>query len=492
MFYTRFDDKNFKDECDTVLRTALGRPSESIVLSDQDVVKALGRAKVGKACGPDKINANVIKHCRRELVVPMKRLFQASLELCYVPLQWRTSEIIPVPKNKVPVEMNDLRPVALTCVLMKCFESIVKDLISADVKGQCDQFQFAYREGKSTEDAVTVLLHTVLSHLDKNKTYTRLLFVDFSSAFNTMQPHILLKKLLDMNVNSNLIRWIYSYLTSRPQYVKLRNTLSGVLFTNTGAPQGCVLSPLLFTLYTNDCVSKSEGCHIIKYADDTVIIGNISNGDETKYFHQVQCFVEWCEYCFLNLNVKKTMEMFVDFRKNKSYDQLVIMNEGVKVVDKYKYLGVYIDHQLNFNENIDHLYKKAVQRLHFVRLLHNIKVDRCILTLFYRSVVESILTFCMTSWFSSISKKNKCKLNKIVRKAHKLGVQTYQLNALNDCKMLKYVNKILKDTEHPLNCHFEFLRSGVRLRSVAHRTSRFGKSFVPSGIRLYNHQTNRH
>ena len=183
--------------------------------------------------------------------------------------------------------------------------------------------------------------------------------------------------------------------------------------------------------------------------------------------------------------------MFIHFRKNKSYDQLVIKNEDVKVVNNYKYLGVYVDHKLNFSDNVDHLYKKAVQRLHFVRLLHNIKVDHCILTLFYRSVVESVLTFCMISWFSSLAKKDKCKLNKIVRKARKLGVQTKQLDALNDCKMLKFVNKILKDNDHPLHCHFNFLRSGVRLRSVAHRTSQLGKSLVLSGIRLFNHQTNR-
>ena len=404
---------------------------------------------------------------------------------------WRTSEIIPVPKIKVPVEKNDLRPVALTCILMKCLESIVRGLVCDDVKGQCDNLQFAYKEGKSVEDAVNVLLHTVLSHLDSGKNYTRLLFVDFSSAFNTMQPHILLKRLYDMNVNSKLIQWIYSYLTSRPQYVKLKNVKSDVLVTNTGAPQGCVLSPLLFTLYTNNCESLSESCHIIKYADDTVIVGNISNGDESKYLDQVHSFVDWCECNYLNLNVKKTKEMFIDFRKIRSYDPLVIMNEGVEAVENYKYLGVYIDNQLNFSHNVNHVYKKAVQRLHFVRILHDIKVDRCILTLFYRSVIESILSFCITSWFGLISKKDKNKLHKIIRKSCKLGVKTNQLDALYNDKLLKFVNKILKDTEHPLNCHFRFLRSGVRLRSIAHRTGRLGKSFVPSGVRLFNHRSNR-
>ena len=93
----------------------------------------------------------------------------------------------------------------------------------------------------------------------------------------------MMRKLFDMNVNSNLVAWIHSYLTLRPQYVKLNGAISDCIVTNTGAPQGCVLSPLLFTLYTNDCTSKYENCSVLKYADDTVIIGNISNNNETQY-----------------------------------------------------------------------------------------------------------------------------------------------------------------------------------------------------------------
>ena len=490
-FYARFDDKDFSSECAEMMDLVYTRNDDRIVLCDQDVLKALNRAKAGKACGPDKISGRVIKLCKDELVSPMKTLFQASLDNCYVPILWRTSEIVPVPKTKVPVEKNDLRPVALTCIFMKCFESIVRNLVCTYVSSQCDQLQFAYREGKSVDDAVNTLLHIVLSHLDKSKTYTRLLFIDFSSAFNTIQAHILLRKLYDMHVNSNLIAWIYSYLTKRPQFVRLHGVKSGVVTTNTGAPQGCVLSPLLFTLYTNDCKNVSDNCHVIKYADDTVIIGNITNNDEISYFRQVSSFVEWCQCNYLNLNVKKTMEMFVDFRKIRNYEPLAIMNENVKVVEQYKYLGVFIDNQLTFTENVNNLYKKALQRIHFLRILNNINVDNTILTLFYRSVVESIVTFCMTSWYGLIRKQDKTKLFKITKKACKLGVVAKSLDKLYEERLSNLTNKIMKDSQHPLNECYCFLRSGSRLRSAAHRTNRLGKSFVPSSIRLFNHKCSR-
>ena len=262
----------------------------------------------------------------------------------------------------------------------------------------CDDMQFAYKQNRCVDDAVT-MIHVLCSHLDKCKTYSRVLFVDFSSAFNTIQPHLMMRKLLDMNVNSNLVAWIHSYLTLRPQYVKLNGAISDCIVTNTGAPQGCILSPLLFTLPT----SKYENCSVLKYADDTVISGNISNNNE---------FVKWCDVNYLNLNVKKSMEMFVEFRKDRNeYETLSIKNEDVIVVRSYTYLGVYIDDQLNFSENAQYLFKKGIQRIHFLRLLNNMNVDKQIMSLFYRSIVESVMSYCIISWFGSSHKKKKTNIN---------------------------------------------------------------------------------
>ncbi len=78
--------------------------------------------------------------------------------------------------------------------------------------------------------------------------HVRLLFVDFSSAFNTIQPHVLVKKLIS--------EFKLDFLSDRIQRVRVNRTFSDTLITSTGSPQGCVLSPLLYILYTNDCVSR--------------------------------------------------------------------------------------------------------------------------------------------------------------------------------------------------------------------------------------------
>ena len=124
-------------------------------------------------------------------------------------------------------------------------------------------------------------LHPIYEHLDKPKTYARTLFVDFSSAFNTMQVHILIQKLVSMNVNPLLSLWISDFLSNRTQRVNINKSLSSCIVSNTGVPQGCVLSPLLFTLYTGNLRCNTDSCQIVKFADDTCITGCISNNDES-------------------------------------------------------------------------------------------------------------------------------------------------------------------------------------------------------------------
>ncbi len=96
------------------------------------------------------------------------------------------------------------------------------------------------------------MVDTIASHLQQAKAYARVLFIDYTSAFNTMQIHLLLERLLVLGVNGVIIHWIQNFLTDRPQQVCIRGVKPDIMFSNTGAPQGCVLSPLLFSVYTNE------------------------------------------------------------------------------------------------------------------------------------------------------------------------------------------------------------------------------------------------
>ncbi|KAI2646527.1 putative RNA-directed DNA polymerase from transposon BS [Labeo rohita] len=179
-------------------------------------------------------------------------------------------------------------------------------------------------------------LHYILQHLDKPGTYARILFVD--SAFNTIIPDILQNKLSQLSVPTSICQWITSFLTDRQQLVRLGKLTSGTRTISTGAPQGCVLSPLLFSLYINDCTSKNPFVKLLKFADDTTVIGLIRDGDESAYRQEVEQLSLWCSHNNLELNTLKTVEMTVDFRRSPALTPLTIMNSTVAVVDSFKFL----------------------------------------------------------------------------------------------------------------------------------------------------------
>ena len=491
-FYSRFDVHDFSAECENVLIDVKRKNDLPIVISVDDVTQSLKRIRIGKSCGPDHINARVIRACAEQLAQPLQVLFQDSLDSCSVPSSWKLSEVIPVPKIKFPVVYNDTRPVALTSLLMKCLEHIVKKYLCRDISDILDPLQFAYRTGKSVQDAVLTLMHQVTEHLEKSNSCVRVLYIDFSSAFNTIQTHILLRKLLKMKVNSHLISWIHSFMSNRTQYVKFKNVKSNTVCTFTGAPQGCVLSPLLFSLYTNDCRSSSVNCTVVKYADDTAIIGKIVKDDNSCFLKEVESFVNWCDSNYLDLNVKKTKEMIFDFRTDSNVIPPVKINsEHVEKVSEYKYLGIIIDEKLTGSPNTKRVYSKCIQRIHHLRILRNIHVSKTILSLFYKSIVESVLCFPITVWFGSLNCKDKHKLEKIVNMARKLSVDITPLNVLYDKYVLNIAEKIRADEHHPLRNCYVLLPSGRRLSMPKIRTTRFKNTFVPKSIRLLNHVFSR-
>ena len=246
------------------------------------------------------------------------------------------------PKKPRPSQNNDYRPVALTSLVMECLERLLLRRISTETSQFQDPHQFAYRRNRSTEDAILTLIHHAQKHLDTPKTSARILFLDFSSAFNTIQPHILLQKLRAMLVNPSLRKWILDFLTNRKQWVKINNTISSTITTNSGAPQGCVSSLALFSVYTSDCrpvdssISKD---HLFKYADDKALLGLITENNDQIYETEVQNLVAWCDSNCLQLNTKKTKEMVIDFRKlQHDPPTLSINGEVVERVDSHSYL----------------------------------------------------------------------------------------------------------------------------------------------------------
>ncbi|KAI3360806.1 hypothetical protein L3Q82_012879, partial [Scortum barcoo] len=247
-----------------------------------------------------------------------------------VPTCFKETIIVPVPKKTKILSLNDYRPVALTSTIMKCFERLVKSFITSSILDSLDPLQFAYRPNRSTEDAIALTLHTALSHLDQRDTYVRMLFIDYSSAFNTIVPSKLVTKLRDLGLNSAL------------------------------------------------CDNN------------------------------------------LHLNVSKTKELIVDFRRRQREEHAPLSINGTtveRVSHSFRFLGVHISEDLTWTHHTDFITKSARQRLFFLRRLRRLNMDSRILCSFYRCTIESILTGCITTWYSSCIALNRKALQRVVKAA---------------------------------------------------------------------------
>jgi hypothetical protein len=134
--------------------------------------------------------------------------------------------------------------------------------------------------------------------------------------------------------------------------VRVDSNTSATLILSTGAPQGCVLSSLLYSLFTHDCKAKHDSNTIIKFADDTTVVGLITDNNETAYREEVRDLAVRCQDNNLSLNVIKTKEMIVDYRRRRTdYAPILIDGAVVEQVGSFKFLAVHITNKLSWSKH---------------------------------------------------------------------------------------------------------------------------------------------
>ncbi|KAK3508864.1 hypothetical protein QTP70_010719 [Hemibagrus guttatus] len=299
-FYAHFE----RDNKEKSISTRPSADHQPFTLTSTDVYNVLSRINARKAAGPDGIPGRVLRACAEQLAGVFTDIFYLSLAHSVMPTCFKSTSIVPVPKHSSPKCLNDYRTVALTPIVMKCFERLV------------------------------------LAHLKKclppHWTHTNLPIT--AKGAQRMQP---------------------------PQCCTLSGHICSTTITlNTGVPQGCVLSPFLYSLFTHDCRPVYGSNSIIKFADDTTVIGLISD-DETAYRAEVQHLVAWCADNNLLLNISKTKELIIDFRREKgrTHDPIHINGMAVERVSSFKFLGTHISEDLSWTTNTSSLVKKAHQCL---------------------------------------------------------------------------------------------------------------------------------
>lgn len=173
-------------------------------------------------------------------------------------------------------------------------------------------------------------------------------------------------------------------------------------------------------LLTHDCAANHNNNHIIKFADDTSIVGIITNGDESAYRDQVETLMTWWNSHNLPLNTGITKEI-IDFRRAQPihYPPLNICGSIAERVQSTKFLRIHINEDLTSKENNSAIVTKAEQHLHLLRRLTRTGLSKSALTVFYCGTIESIITYCITSWCGN--SRGEERLSSVVKTAKRIS-----------------------------------------------------------------------
>ena len=226
---------------------------------------------------------------------------------------------------------------------------------------------------------------------------TLAVFVDFRKAFDCVQHPILLQKLASINLHKDVLRWFESYLSGRSQRVLANNVFSKPLEVTQGVPQGSVLGPLFYIIYANDISRTIKHCEAALYADDTVLY--LSNPVFEKTVKNVQNDVNalssWCTKNGIQMNVDKTKVMM--FGNPKKIENLPTF--GIKVKDtplktssEYKYLGMTLDGQLNYDKHIQKVIANVTPKLKQFRRMRGFLNSKAAI-LIYKNMIMPMIEY---------------------------------------------------------------------------------------------------
>ena len=424
-----------------------------------DEIKSIIMSSNSKSCELDAIPTHLLK-ATIEMTCPfITTIINNSLKSGIFPDAYKKALVRPLIK-KPGLDPNDLknyRPVSNLQFLSKVMEKVVlKQLNEHLVRNELKEpFQSAYRQNHSTETALLRVLNDLNEVVDNGET-TLLCLLDLSAAFDTIDHKILIRRLEStFGIRGSALKWFESYLSNRIQSVIIGDATSVERTLPFGVPQGSVLGPELFVLYTKSVgnIIKSHDLDYQLYADDSQMYDttqNITMKEKVdKYERCVTDLKEWMSQNRLKLNAEKTEAVLIGSKKQRmKIDQKHIEIEGSNIdfKENARNLGVIIDSGLNMTDHVKNLKRSILFELKKISSIRDVLTNDACKKLVV-SLLFSKLDYC-NSLLSNTAAENISRLQSIQNNAARLVMKKnrrddaalllYQLHWLPVCQRIRY------------------------------------------------------
>lgn len=398
--------------------------------------------------GFDDLPSSAIKAVEQFIVEPLAHIFNLSFLTGIVPNQTKIANVVPIFKGGNKQIFSNYRPVSILPVLSKLLEKLMYTRILNYLNSNSIlyNYQFGFRQNHSTYMALIILYEKIVEALDRGD-YVLGLYLDFSKAFDTVDHSILLTKLEHYGVRGVANLWCESYLKDRLQHTTYNNTKSANLPITCGVPQGSILGPLLFLIYVNDLALVSNKVFTLLFADDTNIFYSSKTLEDIEYTinHELVKISNWLKANKLSLNIKKTHYMIFTRKNNlakENFPTIKLEGTDIDYTTHTKFLGVIIDHKLNWKQHIDYISQKIAKGIGIISKARSVLSKQTLLSLYY-SFVYPYISYCNIVWGNTY-KTNLMKLvmlqKRIVRIISGVSKRTSTHDLFYDLHIIKLID----------------------------------------------------
>lgn len=369
-----------------------------------------------KSTSDEICNIKCLKSVFGQVGYPLLHLVNTSILGGKVPKKAKVSVIVPIPKIQNPTKPEEFRPINLLPVVDKILETVVCKQIRKYFENKNFIFtgQSGFREKHSCESALQYVCTEWRKCIDGGN-ITVCVFVDLKRAFETINREDLVKKLEGYGVKGTALDWLRNYLHERYHKTKVNGVVSEAVKNNIGVPQGSVLGPLLFIIYINDLYKILKKAKLSLFADDTLLWVSGKDYDKiiTDINFELSLLYNWLCVNKLKLNSEKTKYMVLgNKQKCKEFNEknytIHIGGNKIEFVYQIKYLGVFLDPQLNFSSHIDFICKKIGKKIgFFYRISQNL--SQWAKLLIYNTIIYPHFNYCCSLLLAC----NKAEINRL-------------------------------------------------------------------------------
>lgn len=476
--------------------------------TQEDVLESILSIK-SESAGHDGVHPKFVKLILPYILPQITHLFNTILTTSTFPYMWKHAKIIPIPKPN-----HEFRPIAILPYLSKVFERLIHSQISKYLQDNSllTDKQSGFRPKHSCVSTLLEVSEELRINVDDNR-ISFLVLLDHSKAFDTVEHSILCLKLKHMcKFSPTAVKLISSYLHDRYQAVYYGNNKSNSCLVSRGVPQGSILGPLLYSIYSNDLPSQLKHCGIQMYADDVQLYISCHPSDTTECISKLNQDLDtintWASRNGLCLNAKKTKAMVIGKSKliPTSLPPIQINNSSIEIVETAKNLGVIFNSKLDWSNHINVICGRTFSMLRNLWMTQYYTPFEIRMLLAKTYLIPTLMYGCelFASCDSASKKKLNVTFNNIARyvfgltrfsRISRFAKQLYNISFDNllKCRCLIFLHKTIY-TKQPgyLFNRIIFSRSnrGKKINSNRYRSQISERHFFINSIQLWNQLPN--